>query len=65
MHTMGPDGISGTPEIFNYRYSNDSSKVKVTKLTNMSDITCTATISNGTIHFTFNVSYILALILAF
>lgn len=63
MHNMGSDGISGNAEIFNYRFSNDSSKVIVVKLTNNSDITCTATISNGIIHFAFNCLYVVAIIL--
>ena len=64
MHTMGSNGSNGSPDIYSYRCTYNSDKVVVSKLTNVSSITCTATKSNGTIHFTFNGSYVRAVILA-
>lgn len=54
VHTLGSNGINGSPDIFNYRCSYNGDKVEITKLTNISDYSCTATISNGTIHITFD-----------
>lgn len=61
--SSGSDGITGIPEIYNYRYNYDGNKVRVTKMTNTSDQTCTATISNNTIKFTFNNVWVMAVIL--
>ena len=61
--SLGSDGITGIPDIYNYRYNYDGNKVRVTKMTNTSDQTCTATISNNTIQFTFNTIWVMAVIL--
>lgn len=63
MYSLGVNGMNGAPDIFSYRCNYDKNKVVVSKLTNASSFTCTATISNGTIHFTFNGTYIMAAIL--
>ena len=61
--SMGTDGINGFYDIYNYLHNYDGNKVRVTKMTKTSDLTCTATISNNTIQFTFNNKFVIAVIL--
>lgn len=61
-YSLGSDGSTGAPDIYNYRCSYDKNKVVISKMTNVSDTTCTATISNNIIKFTFNAIWIVAAI---
>nr|DAR59352.1 MAG TPA: hypothetical protein [Caudoviricetes sp.] len=64
-YSLGSDGITGYPNIYNYRCNYNRNEVRVTKMTKTDDQTCTATISNDTIHFTFSSMWIRTIILAY
>lgn len=62
-YNLGQDGVSGNSDIFFFRCNYDGNKVAVTKLTDISGISCDATISDNIIHFTFSGQYINAIII--
>ena len=62
-YNLGSDGASGNSDIFFFRCNYDGNKVVVTKLIDISGISCDATISDNIIHFTFSGQYINAIII--
>ena len=62
-YNLGEDGTNGNSDILSFRCNYDGNKVVITKLTNMSGISCDATISDNIIHFTFSGQYINAIII--
>lgn len=62
-YNSGVDGTNGNPDILSFRCNYDGNKVVITKLTNMSGISCDATISDNIVHFTFGGQFINAIII--
>lgn len=62
-YNLGTDGLSGNSDILSFRCNYDGNKVVITKLTNMSGISCDATISDNIVHFTFGGQFINAIII--
>ena len=62
-YNLGEDGTNGNSDILSFRCNYDRNKVVVTKLIDISGISCDATISDNIIHFTFSGQYINAIII--
>lgn len=62
-YNLGEDGANGNSDILSFRCNYDGNKVVITKLTNMSGISCDATISDNIVHFTFGGQFINAIII--
>lgn len=62
-YNLGADGSNGNSDILSFRCNYDGNKVVITKLTNMSGISCDATISDNIVHFTFGGQFINAIII--
>lgn len=65
VYSLGNDGLTGYPDIFNYRHNYNGDQIRVDKMTTTSNETCTATISNNIIHFTFSNLWVKAIILRY
>jgi hypothetical protein len=62
-YNLGDDGSNGNSDILSFRCNYDGNKVVITKLTDISGISCDATISNNIVHFTFGGLFINAIII--
>ena len=62
-YNLGADGSNGNSDILSFRCNYDGTKVAITKLTDISGISCDATISDNIVHFTFGGRFINAIII--
>lgn len=62
-YNLGADGSNGNSDILSFRCNYDGNKVVITKLTDISGISCDATISDNIVHFTFGGRFINAIII--